>query len=223
MHKYLYLILALLFSCQLFSEMVSGKVISVKDGDTIEILYQNQALRIRLYGVDAPEKDQDFGQKAKMFTSQLAFSKIVKADIKNKDMYGRSVAEVFLPNGKSLNKELVKNGFAWHYKEYSKDEDLANLEIEAQNKKAGLWSSKNPQAPWEFRKEKKSGIKTPNRPEMKINKLKGGMFVASSNSKKYHRSSCKFSKEIPAQNKIYFNSSNEAKKQGYEPCKVCKP
>lgn len=218
----IYLVILFCFG-SLFSEIVKGKVISVKDGDTIEILYQGQPLKIRLYAIDAPEKDQDFGSKAKQFTSQLAFSKLVKADIKNKDMYGRSVAEVFLPNGKSLNQELLKNGYAWHYKEYNKKEKLSELENTARDKRLGLWAGKDPQAPWEFRKEKKSGIKSPNKPISKMSDLKSGMYVASLNSKKFHRNTCPYGKKIPKQNRVYFNSSASAKAQGYEPCDSCKP
>ncbi len=223
MKQFIFIFMLLLVIHTLSGEIISGKVISIKDGDTIEILYKNKAERIRLFGVDCPEKNQDYGSKARQFTADLVFNKTVKADIKNKDMYGRSVAEIILPDGQSLNRELVKKGYAWHYKEYSKDETLAELENQARAQKKGLWASAQPQAPWEFRKEQKSGkVKSPtvNKPGIE---LTSGAFVASKNSKKFHRSICTWAKKIDKKNRIYFNRSVDAKNQGYEPCEECKP
>ncbi len=132
------------------------KVIAVKDGDTIDLLQGGQTVKVRLYGVDSPEKNQDYGQKAKDFTSQLAFGKQVRLIAHNKDRYGRTVGTIILPDGRNLNEELVRNGYAWHYKEYSKDKNLENLEADARRFKRGLWQDKNPVAPWDFRKNKVS-------------------------------------------------------------------
>jgi endonuclease YncB( thermonuclease family) len=136
------------------------KVVAVKDGDTIVLLQNGETITIRLYGVDAPEKVQDFGQKAKQFTSDLAFGKNVKLIAHNKDRYGRTVGTIILPDGRSLNEELLRNGYAWHYKAYSKDQNLANLEVDARRFKRGLWQDPNPTAPWDFRKNKKSSSAT---------------------------------------------------------------
>ncbi|NEM97068.1 thermonuclease family protein [Pontibacter burrus] len=128
------------------------KVVAVKDGDTIELLRNGETIKVRLYGVDSPEKNQDFGQRARQFTSDLAFGKTVRLIEHNKDRYGRVVGTIILPDGRSLNEELVKNGFAWHYKAYSKDKNLANMEADARRYKRGLWEAPNPVAPWDFRK-----------------------------------------------------------------------
>lgn len=132
------------------------KVVAVKDGDTIELLRNGQTVTVRLYGVDAPEKNQDFGHRAKQFASDLAFNKTVRLIVHNTDRYGRTVGTIILPDGRSLNEELVKNGFAWHYKEYAKDKNLENLETDARRFKRGLWQDPNPTAPWEFRKVKRT-------------------------------------------------------------------
>ena len=131
------------------------KVVAIKDGDTMELLRNGQTIKVRLYGVDSPEKDQDFGQRAKQFTSDLAFGKTVRLIEHNKDRYGRTVGTIILPDGRNLNEELVRNGFAWHYKDYSKDIKLANLEADARRYKRGLWAAPNPIAPWDFRKDKR--------------------------------------------------------------------
>ena len=135
---------------------IGDKVVGVKDGDTIVLLINGEEVTVRLYGVDAPEKNQAYGQRARQFTSDLVFGKQVRLIVNNKDRYGRTVGTVILQNGRSLNEALVKDGFAWHYKAYSKDKNLANAEADARRFKRGLWADPNPVAPWDFRKNKVS-------------------------------------------------------------------
>ncbi len=132
----------------------------IEDGDTIEVLHSLRAERIRLHGVDAPEKSQAFGSRARQFTAGMVFGLIVTVRAKGRDRYGRTVAEIALPDGRILNRELVANGFAWHYKRYSSYLDLARLEATARAQKRGLWVDAHPIAPWEFRRsepQKKPG------------------------------------------------------------------
>lgn len=150
------LTLSLLFlTFNLFSETLTGKVIKISDGDTITVLIENnQSIKIRLYGIDAPEKRQDFGQKAKQFISNLIFDKKVKVDIKNKDRYGRSVALVYL-DSLSVNESMIENGYAWVYIQYCKEPYLTKwlrLQAIVKQQKRGLWSGYDYIAPWEFRK-----------------------------------------------------------------------
>lgn len=132
------------------------KVVGVKDGDTIELLRNGETITVRLYGIDTPEKSQNYGQKAKQYTSDLVFGKQVQLIPHNKDRYGRTVGTIKLMDGRSLNEELVRDGYAWHYKAYSNDKKLANLETDARRFKRGLWQEANPVAPWEYRKNKRS-------------------------------------------------------------------
>jgi micrococcal nuclease len=132
------------------------KVVKVKDGDTLGLLSSdNQQVTVRLAEIDCPEKKQAFGQAAKKFTSDLCFAKDVKLIGNEHDRYGRIVAQVILTDGTNVNYALVKNGFAWHYKAYSKSAELAALELEARQNKLGLWQDPNPTPPWDFRREKK--------------------------------------------------------------------
>lgn len=131
------------------------KVVSVKDGDTIGVLMDGKEVKIRFNHIDCPEKSQPFGKKAKQFVSDHCYGKMVRLKGNKKDRYGRILAEVFLPNKKNLNKELVKNGLAWHFTKYSSDKDYAQLEQQARKKKIGLWSEPNPVAPWDWRKERR--------------------------------------------------------------------
>ena len=131
----------------------SGMVVGISDGDTITVLHNGKGEKIRLYGIDTPEKGQAFGKRAKQFTSGMVFGKTVEVETKDTDRYGRSVALIYI-DGQSLNEALVKNGFAWVYRKYCKEtfcEDWLNLEIVARYGKVGLWSEPNPIPPWEFR------------------------------------------------------------------------
>jgi endonuclease YncB( thermonuclease family) len=108
----------------------TAKVVGVSDGDTITVLKEKTRFKIRLHGIDAPESHQAFGNRAKQFSSDLVFGKTVQIRPLNTDRYGRTLAWVYV-NGKTVNEEIVRAGYAWHYKRYSKDRNLAEAEIEA--------------------------------------------------------------------------------------------
>lgn len=133
----------------------TGRVVGVSDGDTIEVMRAGRAVRVRLQGVDCPESHQAYGTRAKQFTSELAFGKTVAVQVHGTDQYGRILGEVILPDGRSLNRELVRNGYAWWYRRYSDDAVLQQLEEEARRERRGLWRDKNPTPPWEFRRERR--------------------------------------------------------------------
>ncbi len=147
----LFISFALLASQALAAEF-TGRVVGVSDGDTITVLHNGKGERIRLHGIDCPEKRQAFGKRAKQLTSNLVFGKTVTVQAVDRHRYGRTVAEVLLPDGRSLNRELVKAGFAWWYWRYAPDDEtLAQLEREAREAKRGLWVDPNPVSPWEWR------------------------------------------------------------------------
>ncbi len=142
---------------QQISKVIEGKVISVKDGDTIVILFDGKPLVIRLAHIDCPEikKKQPFGNAAKKFTSDFCFGKIVKVENDGKfDRNQRLIAVVYDENGINLNRQLVKAGLAWHFKKYSSDIVYSQLEITARKNRIGLWSEDNPIPPWDWRKPK---------------------------------------------------------------------
>jgi len=112
-------------STQIHANDFNGLVVGILDGDTITVPHNDKGERIRLYGIDAPEKGQAFGNRAKQFVSALAFGKEVKVEAKGKDRYGQTVADVILPDGSNLNREIVKAGFAWWFRKYApKDTEL---------------------------------------------------------------------------------------------------
>ncbi len=133
----------------------TGKVVGVSDGDTITVVHNGKGERIRLHGVDCPEKRQAFGNRAKQFASELVFGKTVTVQVVDRDRYRRTVGVVLLPDGRSLNHELVRAGLAWMYRRYTNDQSLSDLEQEARVAGRGLWVDANPIPPWEWRMRQK--------------------------------------------------------------------
>lgn len=145
------------FLCvQVYAQTLTGKVIGVKDGDTVVVIdSSNTQTTLRLAEVDCPEKAQAFGTKAKQFTSDQVYFKQVKYIVTDTDRYGRSIAKVYYDDNKYLSAEIIKNGFGWQYKQYSTSKLLAKLEQEARQNKKGLWFDPNPIYPSEFRRSKR--------------------------------------------------------------------
>lgn len=128
---------------------IEGKVIKVSDGDTITILNpQKQQVKVRLYGIDAPEKKQAYGNKSRKFLSNLIAGKIVEVKEKGKDKYKRILGIVYL-DGQDINSKMVSSGYAWAFVKYSNL--YINEEVASKNQKLGLWQDKEPVAPWEYR------------------------------------------------------------------------
>ena len=140
------------------AEEFAGKVVAVAGGDTITVLRDKTPIKICLQAVDCPEKAQPFGTKAKQFTSDMVFGKVVTVKVVTRDLYGRTVAWISV-GGKSVSEELLRAGMAWHYRQYDKNPKLAKLEQEARAAKRGLWADESPTAPWEWRKGKRGTLK----------------------------------------------------------------
>lgn len=147
-------ILFLILISSLFADL-TGKVVGVSDGDTLKVLTEaKETVKIRLYGIDCPEKKQPFGQVAKQFASDRIFGKEVTVKEKAKDRYGRTVGVVFHDGDKCLNYEIVEAGLAWCYRHYNKDPKIEALEAKARGLKVGLWQDSAPVPPWDWRKNK---------------------------------------------------------------------
>ena len=130
-----------------------GKVVSVIDGDTIEVLHNTHPERVRLSGIDCPEKGQAFGDRAKQATSALIFGRDVILQTYGQDKYGRTLGDVFLLDGTNVNHTLVKDGWCrWYRKSAPGDMVLEGLEKNAREAKVGLWVDPWPVPPWEGRK-----------------------------------------------------------------------
>lgn len=132
--------------------LIQGHVVGVTDGDTFTLLTkQKKQIKIRLYGIDCPEKGQDFGQIAKQKLSMLIFNKDVIAKRKDTDRYGRTVAIVYDKNNTCINEEMLRSGLAWHYIRYDSNPAWEQMQNGARNKKVGLWAHPNPIPPWQWR------------------------------------------------------------------------
>ncbi len=136
------------------AETFSARCVGVHDGDTITVLRDRREVKIRLEGIDSPELGQDFGTRAKQFTSQLVFGKTVTVALKYFDRHHRAVARVKV-KGQDVSTALVAAGLAWDYKRYSSDPVLAQAQELAKAAKKGLWSRRNPTPPWAWRQQKR--------------------------------------------------------------------
>ena len=140
------------FLVSAFGADLSGKVVKVVDGDTITLLTaEKKQIKVRLYGIDAPEKKQAFGEKSRNFLTERVGGRVVEVKKKGVDRYKRLLAVIYF-KGSDINAELVKNGYAWAFIKYSSD--YVALENLAKKNNTGLWRDKNAIAPWEFRKNK---------------------------------------------------------------------
>ena len=138
-------------------EEFQARVIGITDGDTIKVLRDRQEVRVRLHGIDAPEKAQDFGSRSRSALGDLVAGETVTIQAHEKDKYGRTIATVILKDGSNVNHRMVRDGWAWWFRRYApKDHELEDLEAEARSAGRGLWAMKDPTPPWEFRAEKKT-------------------------------------------------------------------
>ncbi len=124
----------------------TGKCVGVTDGDTISVMRDGRAVKVRLEGIDCPELGQDFSNAAKKYTSALAYGKTVGVRQTGTDKYDRVLAVVYA-DGTNVNLALVQAGMAWHYKKYSSDATLASAENAARAAEIGLWSLPTPIPP----------------------------------------------------------------------------
>lgn len=137
------------------ADSLNGEVVGVMSGDTLTIqTAKGELFKVRLAEVDAPELSQTFGKQARQFTENLVMGKTVLIQYDTVDKYHRLIGKLILPDGRIFNQELLRHGFAWHYRvHYPVNEYLRELEYRAWEKKAGLWIDPSALPPWKFRRE----------------------------------------------------------------------
>lgn len=134
------------------ADTFTGTCVSVRDGDTIEVMRNGRAVRVRLWGIDCPEQGQAFATKARQFTSERAFGKNVNVEVVDVDRYGRIVGRLTV-DGSDLNLALVQEGLAWWYEFHApRASDLQTAQREAKDARRGLWSERDPVPPDRWRR-----------------------------------------------------------------------
>ena len=195
-------------------KVLVGRIVGVTDGDTVTLLDDNKTQhKIRLKHIDTPESNQDFGSQAKKALSNKVFNRLARVEWTEKDRYGRTLGDIFIDD-RWINKELITDGYAWHYRQYSDNQDLAAAENAARRLKVGLWSHTNPIPPWDFRR----GVRAETTVDNPDSETSTTLTVYRTRSgTKYHRSGCRYlsKSKIPI--------SLEEAKRSYGPCSVCKP
>ena len=132
------------------------RVVKIADGDTLTALSADlRQVKCRLYGIDAPEKKQAYGQASKLSLAQLSFGRTAQIDIVGHDRYGRSICRIAV-GGVDINKEQIARGMAWMYRQYASDPSYSDAESAAQARHVGIWREAQPVAPWDFRRAKRS-------------------------------------------------------------------
>ncbi len=152
--------LLLALACAAYAETVTGRVVGVADGDTITVLDADMVQhKIRLAGIDAPEKKQAFGNRAKESLSDMVFDKTVNVETEKRDRYGRQIGKV-LVDGQDVNLVQVERGMAWFYRQYQREQSPNDRKLyeaaedAAKAGKRGLWRDSEPVPPWDIRHNK---------------------------------------------------------------------
>lgn len=211
---------SLLFAVSVLAgNTVPVKVVGVADGDTITVVMDGKQTKIRLYGIDAPEKAQPYGQVATESMKRLATGHAVTVQAFERDKYGRTIGMVFA-DGVNVNETMVKSGNAWVYQQYCTEAFCAQWQTSEQEAKAarlGLWKDASPVAPWEWRHGR--SVNNPD-PQKEQPGIAAGV-IGNVSTRKFHSPGCRHAdcKNCTAK----FVTREKAIAAGYVPCKVCNP
>lgn len=203
---------------------LTGKVVGVKDGDSIVVLDSGgRSIDVRLAGIDAPEKGQAYGNAAKLKLSELVFTKDVRVEYSKKDRYDRILGKVWR-GSLDVNTELIRSGYAWLYRYYAGElSELDRVKYEkaealAKISRSGLWKDNNPVPPWEFRHKpaEQPGLTPPQAVPV-------GPIIGNMQSRVFHRPDCPNYRDVSPGNQIRFSTTTEAVQAGYRQARNCPP
>jgi endonuclease YncB( thermonuclease family) len=153
----IFLTIFVIFPLLLSAQIMKGKAVKIADGDTFTLLVNDhEQVRIRIDGIDAPEKGQAFGNRAKEYLSGMIWGEMLTVCVTKTDRYGRSIGKVSTPSIEDVGLEMIKAGYAWQYRDYNKEQSYEEAEILARKNRNGLWLDKNPIRPQDFRKARKN-------------------------------------------------------------------
>ncbi|HEY8354504.1 MAG TPA: thermonuclease family protein [Methylophilaceae bacterium] len=157
-----FVLLLLLLPLVTLADELVGKVVHVSDGDSMIVQVNETKLRVRMHGIDAPERTQPYNRKARQSLVELVADRTVTVQYDKEDKYGRIVGKV-LVNGTDAGLVQLQRGMAWFYRFYQDElapEDraaYAQAEAAARRERRGLWAGSDPVPPWEFRRKRQSG------------------------------------------------------------------
>jgi len=134
------------------AQRLHGRTVWVDDGDSFQVRIGSETIRVRLYGIDAPERTQAYANKARQALRARVQDRQVSIEQRDEDVYGRIVGVAYV-DGRDVNLEMLENGWAWHYKRHDQSPRYATAEAEAKAARRGLWADENPMPPWEFRRQ----------------------------------------------------------------------
>ncbi|HEX7485818.1 MAG TPA: thermonuclease family protein, partial [Vicinamibacterales bacterium] len=198
------------------SKPFSARVIGITDGDTVTVLVSNRPLKVRLDGIDCPERGQPFGRVARTFTSTRVFGRTVEVLPRDRDRYGRLVARI-RADGADLGLELLSAGLAWHYTQYSNDRAYTAAERAARAARTGLWSQKEPVPPWVQRRQH-APSPAPRSPKA-LASQSAGPFHGNVKSMVFHRPGCR--NYDCRQCTAIFATREDARSHGFRPAGDC--
>lgn len=206
----------------------SGHVVGVIDSDIFDVQHERGIERVRLNGIDAPEKGQAFWRQAQQYVEDLAVGQHVIVETTGKDKYERTIGDVFLFDGRHLNKELVKAGLAWWFCRPSSDAELRQLEDDARDAKRGLWLDPNPVPPWVFRKLQRNPVPSESDDDCRSSSprpigLSGTAYdiIGNRRSHIYYRVDCPGYDAVSEEHRIPFVSLEAAEQTGYRAAGNC--
>jgi len=142
---------SLLLAVSAHAATYPARVVAITDGNTLKAVHEGREIVVRLRWIDAPEKGQRYSSQSKQALGELVGGQVVTVRDFGADAHGRRVADVMLSDGRNVNRELVRLGWAWWFRKYSRDATLGTLEADARAAKRGLWADAHPVPPWEWR------------------------------------------------------------------------
>lgn len=135
---------------------IKGTVVAIFDGDTYQLLTSHQqTIKVRMEGIDAPEREMPYHKVSQKYLSQLIYKKEIILIKTGEDQYRRSLGFTYLPDETDINLLMLQSGMAWHYKRYNQDIQYADAEQKAREERIGLWQDQHPTPPWSFRKSER--------------------------------------------------------------------
>ncbi len=218
------------------ANVFQGRVVAIADGDTITVLDAgNSQHRVRLQGIDAPERGQAFGTVSRQNLANLIFNRQVTVEYDKLDRYGRIVGKV-LVDGRDICLEQIRAGLAWHYKQYENEQSpedrrlYAEAEREARAARRELWRDESPTPPWDFRRsngpQRGNSNTRPDSQQMAdvVNSntsMPSGPIIGNRRSRIYHWPGCPNYNDVSPQNRVIFQSREEAERAGYRAARNC--